>query len=257
MKQADPGDLPLDEIGEAALPNGAASAQGRPGYLELSRSLATSFLFILPLLMVYELGLATESAAAEVVKWPLLVFFERRAALAFNVLVAVGMVVAVAVLRKRDRLRPAVFLPMFMESALYALLLAPLLWFGVRRHLYVPDLAWPKEGFLHGAAVAAGAGVYEELLFRGALLGSLCFIGERALKIHSWLAVPGAILVSAAVFSLMHFVGMGGEPFDPERFVFRLVAGLVLSGIFLARGLGIAAYAHAIHNVLVLCTTTG
>jgi hypothetical protein len=47
-------------------------------------------------------------------------------------------------------------------------------------------------------------------------------------------------------------MGPTGDSYSLSSFSFRLVAGIVLSAIFVFRGLGIAVYTHAIYDILVI-----
>lgn len=232
------------------------------GYFKRSRCLATSFLFILPLILLYEIGLfhvgpKAGSPAAGALKAPLFVL-EHHAAMVFYFLVAAGAVVAVVWLVRRRELRPVTFLPMLIESMLYAALLGPLIWLVLQRKLVLPSTHFSEGDLPARIVAAAGAGVYEEVLFRGILLGSLYYVGTRVMEIKPLLSAAVSVLVAAAIFSLMHLVP-AAEPINREfflfrgsMFLFRLVAGLILSAVYLARGLGIACWTHVLYNVLVL-----
>jgi membrane protease YdiL (CAAX protease family) len=100
--------------------------------------------------------------------------------------------------------------------------------------------------------LALGAGVFEELVFRGLLLLGIYALLQHGLGTDRFTAGLLAILVSAWAFSGYHHWGVGGEPYDPGVFAFRFWAGAVLGAIFLTRGLGIAALAHGFYDVLVL-----
>ena len=50
----------------------------------------------------------------------------------------------------------------------------------------------------------------------------------------------------------MHYIGEAGDAFTLSSFFFRLTAGIVLSAIFVFRGLGIAVYTHAIYDMFVI-----
>lgn len=97
----------------------------------------------------------------------------------------------------------------------------------------------------------AGAGVYEELLFRLLLIppATLCFVclgqGRAASRVL-------AIVLSSLVFAAAHEVG-GASQFDAAAFGFRLLAGAVFAVLFLRRGFGIAAGTHAMYDVLASC----
>jgi hypothetical protein len=53
----------------------------------------------------------------------------------------------------------------------------------------------------------------------------------------------------------MHYIGVAGDSFSMSSFLFRTVAGFILSAIFIFRGLGIAVYTHAIYNILIIHNT--
>jgi hypothetical protein len=95
-----------------------------------------------------------------------------------------------------------------------------------------------------------GAGIYEEVLFRLVLfsvLRRLIVLFQTPWPTATALAAAG----SAALFSAAHHVGPYGEPFEGKVFVFRLVAGLYFALLFQMRGFGVAVGAHAIYDVLV------
>ena len=59
-----------------------------------------------------------------------------------------------------------------------------------------------------------------------------------------------AVFVSSLLFSLAHYVGP--EQFGMFSFVFRLLAGALFCGLFLARGFAVAVYTHAIYDIYVM-----
>jgi hypothetical protein len=67
-------------------------------------------------------------------------------------------------------------------------------------------------------------------------------------------AVGGALatVIGALLFSAFHYVGSLGEPLHLESFVFRTVAGLAFSALYLLRGFGITAWTHALYDIAVL-----
>ena len=58
-------------------------------------------------------------------------------------------------------------------------------------------------------------------------------------------------MVGALIFSAFHYIGPMGDTLEVGSFVFRTVAGLLLSGLFLVRGFGIAAWTHALYDVFL------
>jgi len=61
-----------------------------------------------------------------------------------------------------------------------------------------------------------------------------------------------AIVLGAFLFSAFHYIGPFGDTLEPGSFTFRMIAGLLLNGLYLARGFGITAWTHALYDVLLL-----
>jgi len=95
-----------------------------------------------------------------------------------------------------------------------------------------------------------GAGVYEEALFRLALI-PLLFGTARLLHAPGVLATVLAVTGSALAFSIAHHAGAPGEAFTWYAFIFRWVAGVYFAWVFMARGFGIAVGTHAVYDILV------
>jgi hypothetical protein len=94
----------------------------------------------------------------------------------------------------------------------------------------------------------AGAGIYEEFLFRFLVLNGLLLVLHKGLGARAAWAVPLAILLSAALFSYAHHA-LGGERYTHGVFFYRMLMGVILGVAFRLRGLGIVVYAHALYNV--------
>ena len=95
-----------------------------------------------------------------------------------------------------------------------------------------------------------GAGIYEEVIFRLGLFVGL-YLLLRVVQLPRVVAAPLAAVAAALAFAAAHHVGPYGEPMRPDYFVFRTVAGLYFTLLFIARGFGIAVGAHAGYDVLV------
>ena len=100
--------------------------------------------------------------------------------------------------------------------------------------------------------LSLGAGLYEELLFRVLLVGTLAWVGRRLLGWRPVVAGLAAAFLGAFVFSAFHYVGPYGDPFRVYSFVFRTIAGLAFSALFLLRGFGITAWTHALYDTFLL-----
>jgi len=94
-----------------------------------------------------------------------------------------------------------------------------------------------------------GAGIYEELLFRLIMLSLLAW-GLKRLGMKDGKRMLIAVLLTSLLFSAAHYVGDYGEKLDCFSFLFRFLAGIFFSVLFVYRGFGIAAGTHAGYNIL-------
>ncbi len=95
-----------------------------------------------------------------------------------------------------------------------------------------------------------GAGIYEELLFRLILLSVVAW-GLRRAGMTPRKSTIIAVLLTSLVFSAAHYVGSHGDSLEWFGFVFRFLAGVFFSILFICRGFGIAAGMHAGYDILV------
>jgi hypothetical protein len=217
--------------------------------------LPTSLLFIFPLFLAYEVGVAFAPAmnGVDFVSRNLfaIVGYSRRNYLLVHACLAVVYLLLLLILRKKGRFHARAFLPMFLESGVYALTLGSLIWFVMHKVFgMTPQLA---VGGSKGTAVvlSLGAGVHEELVFR---LG-LCAGGAAAIRLTGAAprtAMALAFAISSALFSAAHFLGSMGDPFSVQLFIYRFLAGLIFATIFYFRSLSHAAYTHALYDLYVM-----
>jgi Type II CAAX prenyl endopeptidase Rce1-like len=228
-------------------------------YAQESRSLGNSALLTAPIVLLYEVGLivlgdrGVRNAADALIDRGLMAL-GRPTALLVNLLV-LGAFVAFALRSSRRKATPiGLFIPVILESAAYAALLAPALMTIARRMMSAP----PARGALEGVVLALGAGFYEELVFRLAAIGGVLVVLDRGLGLRNGWIVAALLVLAGIGFSAFHHVGAGGEPLDlgdPQSravFVMRSVAGVLLGSLFILRGFGIACYTHVIYDLLCL-----
>jgi len=125
----------------------------------------------------------------------------------------------------------------------------PLFLLGVLSRRYAPLLAHGQSHLGQNLALSAGAGVYEELVFRFILCGALVLLFGKGLGLRETWAMLLTIVVSSVLFSVYHY--MGDERFALYTFVFRSLAGAYLAGLFLFRGFAVTAGAHAFYDVVI------
>ncbi len=231
-------------------------------YLALSRRPRYSILFALPLLVAYETlawALANtdggvRNGADVLLKWLFVGVGGQRGLLFFDVaLLGLGTVLVIRDFRRHGGgLSWRVFLGMLAESAVLALLVGLVVGQATRallQHLSMPGL----DGLGIGVQVmlSLGAGIYEELLFRVLLVGALALAGRRLLHWSPRAAGTMATLVGALIFSAFHYIGPYGDSFALSSFIFRALAGVVFSALYLTRGFGVTAWTHALYDIFV------
>ena len=233
-------------------------------YWSQSRSHRYSLLFALPLLLVYELLEAVSPVrmqggvvrnGADVVLTDLFIYLlGPRGPLVFMAMV-IGMSLWLV---RRDsaagQVQPGVFVIMLGEAVVLALAFGVVV--GTVTARVLGPLRTLAAGGIGGSSIerltlSLGAGLYEELLFRVVIV-ALLSNAFRLLGIGRLPAGVAATVVGALLFSAFHYVGPLGEPFKIESFIFRAIAGLAFSALYLIRGFGITAWTHALYDVAVL-----
>jgi hypothetical protein len=66
-----------------------------------------------------------------------------------------------------------------------------------------------------------------------------------------------ATVLGALVFSGFHYIGPYGDRLELSSFAFRAIAGVLFSGLYLLRGLGITAWTHALYDVFLSLAGSG
>ena len=235
-------------------------------YLVDSRSPRYSILLAAPLLLVYEIlawllsrpdAPGVRNGADVMLKSVFVQVGGRNGLIVFEVLLV--LIAATLVARDWRRhpgpLRWQVFPLMLVESVLYAVIVGVLLRYATAAVLHFFTLARPGGiSVSTRLMVSLGAGIYEELLFRVILVGALSMLAIRGFGWKSRGAGAFAVLASALIFSAFHYIGSLGDTLQWSSFIFRFLAGLVFSTLYVFRGFGITAWTHALYDVLVTIT---
>lgn len=234
-------------------------------YFAASRDLFTSLVLVLPLFVLYQIGILTTGGVRNGVDFvtdglmyafggDLLVY------LGFNVAVLLAFVAAIFVLRTRGHFHAKLVPWMLLESAVYALFFGSavvLMMRTVGLDVLLAAGAKPVRGPWEAVVLSVGAGLYEELVFRLFLMGGLFWVLSKPLGMGKWTAALGAVFLSSLVFSAVHHVGPLGEPFTAGAFAYRFFAGVLLAAIYQTRGLAVAVYTHAFYDVYVMVLRGG
>jgi hypothetical protein len=243
--------------------------------------LAPGLLVAAPLFLAYEWGLATAGASvgrngSEMLLGSALRALGERESLArWAVLLVVGGVAWFRVHRRGVELGRE-FLRTLGEAVVAAILLGPVL-IGLVSLFEISPIAGdlgagtigagapPPAPSLPLASRLLGAAIWEELLFRVVCYALLYLVTVRLTRFFALTERVGvllgdlvAILGSSCLFAAFHLelftrpLGMGGEVFDSRIFLWRLLAGILLAGLFRWRGLGVAAWTHGLFNLALL-----
>ncbi|HEX3727410.1 MAG TPA: CPBP family glutamic-type intramembrane protease, partial [Pirellulales bacterium] len=112
------------------------------------------------------------------------------------------------------------------------------------------EIGEPGFSVLGAALGFAGAGVYEEVLFRLLLLPPMSACVAR-LGLAGGARIAIAVAGTSLLFAAAHYLGPHGEEFEAFSFWFRFTAGAVFAMLFVYRGFGIAAGTHALYDIFV------
>lgn len=100
-------------------------------------------------------------------------------------------------------------------------------------------------------ALSLGAGLYEELFFRVILVSLLILLFKLFTKNQTAVSFL-SIVAAALIFSGVHYIGFYGDTFTLHSFLFRFLFGLGLNLIYVKRGFGMAAWTHAVYDLIVV-----
>jgi len=224
------------------------------------KNLLTSLVLVFPLFLIYQVGVLFTLPMLNGADFLTVFLFHNvglstGAYLGWTGAVAVAFLVAVAMLRGKQRFDARLILPVFVESAIYALTMGSLNVFVMTRVLQVsPRLAGGIAGQSLGTrfVMSLGAGVWEETIFRLGIMTGVAVLLERVLGLGRWVAVTVALLVSSVLFSAMHHIPPYGDPLQLGVFVFRVLAGCFFGLVYWFRGFAVAVYTHALYDIYVL-----
>ncbi|MGE0431656.1 MAG: CPBP family glutamic-type intramembrane protease [Planctomycetota bacterium] len=251
------------------------------GYFRRTRALSLSLLYILPLLVIYEVGLVilrpdSQNAAGAVVH--LLFSYFGDGVLVFNVVLLLSLAIAWARTNKAGGVAPHYLIFVCLEAVFWAacMMIFAVVFVSLARQ-NLPVVTHLASGASHGGAAgfdpqvysvatrlahSCGAGVYEELIFRLFLCTFFVWLFGKLLGKESdgksdekprtpFTAVFMGLMISALLFALAHHIPpQKAIALDPM--IFRTVCGFFLGVVFLLRGLAVAVYTHTLYDVYVL-----
>jgi membrane protease YdiL (CAAX protease family) len=232
---------------------------GWAGYLQQSQTPLASLWFVIPLLVLHELGvryyatLPGQAIEYRVTAFTLVARFLQTCGATGRYLPAFAVVAILLSwhVARRDRWvfntpLPVVIGAMAVESVLLALPLVGVYFlFSSSTPTFMPVGEWKLMASLY-----LGAGVYEELVFRLGAFSVLSFLVLDLWGISRRVGVPVVVVTSAIVFGLYHLLGAGQYPYP--ALVFVALRGVFYGIIFLERGFGVTVGVHTAYDLLFL-----
>jgi hypothetical protein len=250
------------------------------GYWAATRSPLVGVAVTLPLLLLYNVGLLVPGNdtmnAADLLTRIVPQFGGLKAVLIANAVLAVTSLAMLILVFHRGLFRLSWWALLCLEGIVYGVIMAlGVQWILGQAHLL--DVAGASAQAVSGAAAAAdavkaaprtplframvlsaGAGYWEELVFRLAAVGIPVYSAlrfgsqERGAKILR-VGIVGflAVAASSLIFSALHYVG-GDEVPGAYSFWYRALSGVFFSSLFLTRGFAVAAWTHFLYDVVVM-----
>lgn len=231
-------------------------------YFKQSKSPFYSFIFILPLFLIYEFGISVISSkdlltirnGADVLLRRILATVGISGIYGMALLLLFGIVIAYFINKgkfKELRIRSNYFLIMIFESIIWSMLLFAILSKG--QLLLAKGTA---KLLLQQIVLSIGSGIFEEFVFRVVLVSGLALIIGLFIKKRYWYKMLISIMIAAVIFSAFHFIGEYADTPITSLFILRFSAGIILGYIYILRGFGIAAYSHSFYNLIVFTQLT-
>jgi len=238
-------------------------------YWDITHRPLQCLVFLLPMVLVYELGVAmshdrmpqggaSDLAARKLLDW----FFSLFGAQAFYLpgLVLVAVLVAWHVACRFSwsvAWRPMA--AMYGESVLLAVPLMLL-------NSWIPPTPVESAGVVLAATTAipqsgpitdelllcVGAGIYEELVFRLIIITLLSMLFVDILRIRPIAGIALTVIVSSLLFAAHHYYPIGRDPMTAASFAFRAAAGAYLAAVYVFRGFGLAVGSHVVYDAVAV-----
>lgn len=249
------------------------------GYWANSSRPLPVLVFLLPLVLLYELGSALYLTNAEagtrktIEAQKLLGDFFQTMGVAGLFVPGIALVTVLLVwhIMSRDawRVRGATLLGMLAESIAWTIPLLVLSAAYRRVGAFagaLPEYALAQAaGAANGAGadllaeswqarltISIGAGLYEEMLFRLVGIALVHFVMRDLLGAKNWLACTVAVLGTAIAFAVYHDPRLATGGPDWYRLGFITLAGAYLGNVYVLRGFGIVVGTHALYDAMVL-----
>lgn len=236
-------------------------------YFDASKKPLQILVFLLPLVIVYEIGLAfflpsDEGVLTNKAHETLLRFFDTFGITAGGGLYLGGIALVIVLLvwhiltKDKWKIDASALGFMSAESVLLTIPLIVLAQVILRSSSNAEAIATslavaaPQQlgslSIWSKLAISVGAGLYEELLFRMLLIAVIHTLLVDVVKISTRRGATIAVIISAMAFTIYH-------PLDgTSSVVFYFIAGLYFGSVYVVRGFGIVVGVHAVYDIIMV-----
>ncbi len=229
------------------------------GYWDTTHRPLQCLVFLLPMVLLYEVGMALAHSNTPIAEQPnlaskqlLLLFFSLFGVTSLY-LPALLLVIVLLAWHVASRfpwqvsLRPMA--AMYGESLILAI---PVLLLNKWIPSSTPMAAsrMGESTMLDNLLLSVGAGIYEELVFRLIVITLLTMLLGDVARLRQVVAVALAVILSSLLFAAHHYEPIGADAWSSSSFAFRAAAGAYLAAVFVLRGFGLAVGCHVIYDVL-------
>lgn len=248
----------------------APPARSEGYFAEVQRPL-NILVFLLPMLFAYEIGAffylsGSDGQPSTIAAWGILArFFEMFGVVGLHlpgVLLITVLLIWHVLERDPWRVRLSVLVGMAMEACVWTVPLTILLIVlqsaltGEANPPVAAQVADP-EGLRNLSwqtrlTISAGAGLYEELLFRMIAIAAIHALLVDIMRLSSWVGGVVAIFISAAAFALYHNQTGSSGISGIWSLMPYFVAGVYFGLLYVVRGFGLVVAVHFLYDVVAL-----
>ncbi len=258
-----------------AAPSKSTSASAGPSSLGDRPSPFVELALVLPVFLIYHLGVVFLDIqnATDFLTFGMLTLADGSKLRYLGLTACIGIALALIFLAlgRGQAFQRKKFIQIALEGVAYAVIMRLISGLAITKLFAVAGKVG-DTGPVEGLVLSCGAGFYEEIAFRVVLFGlgaklllwffsheqlSLTTVAggganKRKLSGRGMAAAAVWAVVSAAIFSGIHYVGALGDPFELKSFLFRFLLGLCLTTVYLLRGFAAAVWTHAVYDIWVL-----
>ena len=226
-------------------------------YLNYSKNHLTSFVFIFPLLVLYELfsffkfseeNFVIRNSADSLLRD----FFSYFAinSIYYYTLLFILFFVFVFLSNKNDISKYVIKVNFLFMMYIEGIIMGILLLLFLNNNFFAYSVDYYDDLFLT-FYLCLGAGIWEEILFRFILINVILFLLTKVAIIYNTKYFI-SIIFSSILFSAFHYIGTGSDIYSHHTFLVRFLGGLLLSIIYLYRGLGISSMTHFCYDLFLV-----